>query len=158
MIVSNTTPLSCFLRIDRTDLVGTLFPDLMIPGAVAGELDRGSRLVGAWRDRLNVRVEAVLASPFLDLLGAELDPGEAEAIALAVERRADLLLIDEVRGRAAARRVGVPVVGSVGIIILAKHAGLIESGRPLIDDLTARGGLWLAASLRAAVLSQLGEA
>ncbi len=49
LVVADTTPLSCLLRIGRTDLLGALFSDLRIPIAVADELDRGGALVGDWR-------------------------------------------------------------------------------------------------------------
>jgi predicted nucleic acid-binding protein len=158
LIVADTSPLSAFLRVHRVDLLSGLLGSLVIPGAVAMELDRGASLVGAWRQALPfVEVRAVDDSPLLALLRADLDPGEAEAIALAVEAKAKLLLIDEVKGRALAQRLGLKVLGSVGVCVLAKERGLIAAARPLLDDLRHRGGRWFSDALLDEVLSRIGE-
>src|SRR4051812_29062080 len=104
LIVSDTTALSCMVRIGRADLLTALFPELRIPTAVADELDRGAPVLGDWRSALlpNIRIERVEATPLLSLLEEELDAGEAAALALAVSLRADLVLMDETRGRAVA--------------------------------------------------------
>lgn len=123
LIVSDTTPISCLVRIDRADLLGALFPEVRIPSAVADELDRGAAILGDWRSALlpNVRIEVVEPSPILNLLEDELDAGEAAALALAVSLRADLVLIDEARGRAVARRLKLAVLGTIGLIAMAKR-------------------------------------
>lgn len=158
MIVADTSPLSAFLRVRRPDLLSVLFGNIVIPAAVAMELDRGTALVGSWRAAMPfVEVRAVEPSPLLDLLRAELDPGEAEAIALAAADKAKLLLIDEAKGRTLARRLALKVVGSVGVCVLAKERGLVAEARPLLEDLRRRGGLWLSDALLAEVLSRLGE-
>lgn len=65
----------------------------------------------------------------------KLDPGESEAIALVLELHADLLLIDERRGRAGANRLGVRITGLLGILIEAKRKNLIIAVKPLMDAL-----------------------
>jgi uncharacterized protein len=159
LVVADTTPLSCLLRIGRTDLLAALFPEVRIPSAVADELDRGAAILGDWRSALlpHVQIEVVEASPLLNLLAEELDAGEAAALALAVSVRADLVLVDEVRGRAVARRLGLAVLGTIGIVAMAKTRGLIPAARPLIAQVRARGGLWLTDKLVAEVLDRLGE-
>lgn len=158
MIVGDTSALSGFLRVRRADLLSDLFGQIVIPDAVATELDRGAPLVGDWRAAMPfVDVCSVEPSSLLELLRAELDPGEAEAIALACESKAKLLLIDEVRGRLLARRVKVNVLGSVGVCVLAKERGLIAAVRPLLEDLRLRGGRWLSDALVREVLTRLGE-
>ncbi len=157
MIVADTSPLSAFLRIRRADLLSALFPRIVIPGAVASELDRGPSIVGTWRTAMGfVEPRTIEPTPLLGLLQADLDPGEAEAIALAVQEKATLL-IDEARGRALARRLAVNVIGSVGVCVLAKEQGLVATVRPLIEDLRVRGGLWLSDALLRDVLTRSGE-
>ncbi len=68
-----------------------------------------------------------------------LDPGEAEAIALARATSARLILIDEQRGRAAARRLSLPVSGSLGVLLEAKAQGFIPLIRPYLDQMVAQG-------------------
>ena len=75
----------------------------------------------------------------VNALQVELDKGEAEAIALAQELAADLLLIDEHLGRAAATRLGVRIIGLLGVLIEAKHRGLILEVKPLVDALMNLG-------------------
>ena len=93
---------------------------------------------------------------FATLLAGGLHRGEAEAIALAVERRADRLLIDERQGRLTAEALGVPVVGSVGVLIAAKVRGDIAAIAPLLLALRS-SGLWVSDALVSAVLASVGE-
>jgi uncharacterized protein len=159
LIVSDTTPISCLVRIDRADLLAALFPEVRIPSAVADELDCGAAILGDWRSALlpNVRIEVVEPSPMSTLLEDELDPGEAAALALAVSLRADLVLIDEARGRAVARRLKLTVLGTIGLIAIAKRRGVIPAARPIIAQVRTRGGLWITDKLVAEVLERLDE-
>ncbi len=86
-----------------------------------------------------------------------MDRGEAEAIALAEELHADHLLIDERKGRRLAQQQGVPVVGLLGVILLAKHAGLVSSARELLEELDREAGIYLADELKNAALKTVGE-
>jgi len=82
LVCADTTPLSCMLRIGRTDLLTGLFSDLRIPSAVADELDRGAAILGDWRSALlpHARIEVSAPSPLQMLLEGELDAGEAAAL------------------------------------------------------------------------------
>jgi predicted nucleic acid-binding protein len=84
-----------------------------------------------------------------------LDAGESAALALALQWQARLL-VDELRGRRAARRLGVPVVGVCGLLLLAKRQGYIETVTAPVDRLCAEG-YFIAPDLRAAVLAAAGE-
>jgi predicted nucleic acid-binding protein len=85
-----------------------------------------------------------------------LDAGKAEAIALARAIGARLLLLDEQRGRAAARRLGVPISGSLGVLVEAKTQGLISLVRPYLDQMIAQGR-HISPRLQAHVLSLASE-
>ncbi|MGA3181586.1 MAG: DUF3368 domain-containing protein [Verrucomicrobiota bacterium] len=74
-------------------------------------------------------------SQLLNQLFADLDPGEAEAIALAYELKPATVLLDETDGRAAARRLGLPTIGTVGILAGARHSGRFQIIKPLLDCL-----------------------
>ena len=85
------------------------------------------------------------------------DAGEAEAIELAKELHADRLLIDERKGRKLAVREGIPVIGLLGIVLLAKRRQLLPSARALLQRLELEAGMYLAEDLREAALKAVGE-
>ena len=85
------------------------------------------------------------------------DSGEAEAIELARELHADRLLIDERKGRKLALQEGVPVIGLLGVVLLAKRKALISSARSLIERLDREAGMYLAPDLRDEALKTVGE-
>ena len=116
-------------------------------------------MLGAWRDVAGADalvVEAPLDGPFLRQLLVQLDEGEAAAIALAVERKAPLLLMDEIDGRKVARRHGLRITGTLGLLLEGKRAGHLGEVRSWIDALD-RAGFHIGAALREQVLAAAGE-
>ena len=87
----------------------------------------------------------------------ELDYGESEAIVLSLERKADVLLIDERKGRIAANRFDIKYVGVLGILIESKHEDLIPKLDPIINDLISKAGFWMSRNLIQRVLEAGGE-
>jgi uncharacterized protein len=88
---------------------------------------------------------------------ARLDLGETQALALALELRADVVLLDERLGRRVAHALGLRVTGLLGALILAKRRGHIDAVRPIIDDLRTRAGCWFDEALVADVCAAAGE-
>jgi hypothetical protein len=86
-----------------------------------------------------ITVQTVQAQQHVQLLLPTLDRGEAEVIALAVEQQARLVLIDELTGRQVAESLGIPITGSVGLLIQAKQRGDISAIRPYIDAMLEQG-------------------
>lgn len=158
-IVSNTTPISNLIRIRQLPLLAALFGEVWIPESVAGELDRGAKVLGAWQETPGaeaLRLAAPLDGPFLRQLEQALDPGEAAAIALAVETKADLLLMDELDGRRLATYHGLPLSGTLGVLLKARQRRLVERLSPLLDALEACN-FRIHRDLRRQVLSAAGE-
>jgi len=85
------------------------------------------------------------------------DAGEAEAIQLAKELRADRILIDDFKGRQLAAREGLKVIGVLGVLLLAKDKGLIKTLRPLIDRLKQDANVYLSDEIINAALKACGE-
>ena len=86
-----------------------------------------------------------------------IDAGEAEAIVLALERQANLLLVDEKLGREAAKTLGLRVTGLLGVLAEAKQARLIERVKPVLDELISEARFWVTPDLYREVLTTVGE-
>jgi len=127
IVVADTTPLNYLILTDLTHILPALFGQVVIPQAVLNELqstqapDQVRQWVAHRPDWLVLR-ELQQEDPTL----AHLDPGEREAIALAQELRADLILLDENRGRREAISRGFNIAGTVGLLDRAGARGLID--------------------------------
>ena len=86
-----------------------------------------------------------------------LHAGEIAALSLALELRADLVLMDEAEGRAAATALKLTTMGLLGILLQARQRSLISSVAPLLDRLEQEARFWIAPSLRASILRAAGE-
>lgn len=160
IVVSDTSPIINLAAIGRLDILATLYGQILIPDAVYMEIVlAGAGLPGAddvraasWIETRSI-ADLTLASG----LQLELDRGEAEAISLAVDTHADLLLMDERRGRKAAARIGVPVLGLLGVVVHAKRLGLLPAVRPILDALVSQAGFYIGDDLYRHVLTASGE-
>lgn len=151
IVVTNTSPLLNLAVIGEARLLPELFGRVTAPNMVREEIDslrlRDQRFRSA--DTANAAVFATVRDASrVALLSLHLDPGEAEAIALALELRADLILLDERRATRAARQLGLRTLGLLGVLLLAKRKGLIDQVRPLLDRLETDAGFWIARDLR----------
>jgi uncharacterized protein len=159
IVVSDTSPINNLAAIGQLGLLQQLYGNVIISTAVyqellnAGATDPGTLAI----QTLNwIQTRSVTNLALLQTLQNNLDIGEAEAIALAVELNADRLIIDERRGRNEATRLGLQVTGLLGILLAAKRQGLIPLVQPVLDDLMAQG-FWVRAQLYAEVLELAGE-
>ena len=148
-VVSNATPLINLDAIGHLNLLRHLCDEVT---AAPGEPGAGAVQSEEWITRRSLN-QRHLASALL----GELDSGEAEAIALAVETEVELLLIDEQAGRRAARRLEVEHVGTLGVLLEAKHAGHVSKIRPLLDALRSEAGFWISNALYERTLELAGE-
>ena len=152
LVVSDTSPITSLLAIGRFDIIETLYRTVIVPSAVAGELRAcHEELPGCIQSRIPSDTAAVA------LLRSELDQGEAEAIVLARELHAELLLMDETLGRARARQEHVPVMGLVGVLLVARRVGLIHSMRATLDQLESKAGFCLSRDVVRLAVAQAGE-
>ena len=91
------------------------------------------------------------------MLTRQVDAGEAEAIAIAADLRADIVIIDEQEGRMLARQAGLSITGTLGVLLRAKRNGHLPFIKPEIQALRNRTRFFLSASLEAEVLASAGE-
>ncbi|HXP63363.1 MAG TPA: DUF3368 domain-containing protein [Dongiaceae bacterium] len=152
IVVSDTSPLTALLTVGEAGILVDLFREVLIPEAVRDELLRSHPSLPAW-----LRVAAVKDRTQTSRYAQIVDAGEAEAIELARELHADRLLIDERKGRKLAVKEGVPVIGLVGVVLLAKRQRLIPSARALLQRLDQEAGMYLSQNIKEEALKTVGE-
>lgn len=160
IVVSNASPLINLARIGKLSLLPLIFNRVLIPEAVwnevvvDGEDQPGAKEISeaGWVVRM-----AVSNLQLVHSLRQELDPGEAEAIALAVELNANFVLMDERLGRQTARHFGLGYIGVIGILKVAKQRGEIAALRPLFEQLRDMAGFRISPALYDQVLREMGE-
>jgi len=160
LIVSNSTPLINFAAIDRLDILEALFTMLIIPPAVEFELlERGAQYpnVTIIRQAAFIKKHDIHNEMLRTALSIDLDPGEAEAIILALEQKADLLLLDELAGRTIAESYQIAFTGSIGCLIEAKRIGIIPKIKPILDAMRMEASFWVNHLLYARILMEQGE-
>jgi hypothetical protein len=141
LVVCNTTPLVALFLLGRLKLLKQLYGNIIIPPAVHQEFLSGRPSVvraevleqASWIQVIN------LNSPRRAELLAGLDRGEAEVITLAEEQNATLVIMDEKLGRRYVRRLGLPLTGTLGVLLRARGRGLVKSIKPLVESLIEQG-------------------
>jgi predicted nucleic acid-binding protein len=150
-IVSNSSPLIALARIQRLDLVPALLQSVLIPPAVAREIEPSMPVLPAW---VSVKVLSSQQAPLTSR--GRLGDGEREAIALAIEIGADAVLMDERAGRRVAEEAGLKVIGTLGLLLEAKRAGHIATIRAELDKLLETS-FFLSPQLYDQLLRMAGE-
>lgn len=156
-VVSNTTPIISLLKLNLLDILPQLYDKVYIPLAVFNEIEAG-KAKGFYKDLSEV--DWVKVTEIQDKQAVkyfiDLDSGEAEAIVLATELNADLILLDEKLGRIHAKHADLKVTGTIGILIKAKTVGLIGEIKPLLNELTEKD-VWIDERLKKVILERVGE-
>jgi predicted nucleic acid-binding protein len=156
-VVSNTTPIISLLKLSKLDILKNLYSEISIPYAVFQEVVAGKNK-DYYKNLSNLNWVRIIeiqdkqaVKYFLDL-----DSGEAEAIVLATEIKADLIILDEKLGRFHAKHADLKVTGTLGVLIKAKKEGLINELKPLLFELTKKE-VWISDKLIYEILKQVGE-
>lgn len=152
IVVSDTSPITTLLQIGKADLLCRLYGEVLIPEAVRTELAR-------WHEALPEFLKCPLVKnrSAVERLRAQLDIGEAEAIVLAHEAHAELLLIDEHAAREVAAKEGLRCIGLAGVLVEAKRRAFISSLRDVLRDVEQRTTFFLSEQTKNLAIQQAGE-
>lgn len=155
--VTNAGPLIALARIEQLALLPALYETVVMPPAVRDEVLGENR---AGRDVLReaawLRTRPVSDRTAVALLRERLDAGESEALVLALQIEAEVVLMDEARGRRIAAARDLPLTGTLGTLLLAKERGLISQVAPHLTRLV-ENGFHVSDALHAHVLQRAGE-
>lgn len=143
VIISDTTTISNLFLIDKLWILQRLYKHIVIPKAVADELEKLKWGTNWLSNTQWIEQRTVTDTALVTVLTEVLDLGEAQAIALASECKADLLIIDELKGRNYAKKLNINVIGLIGILIQAKELAIIHSVKDVLNELKTKAGFWL---------------
>lgn len=157
-LVVDASPLILFARIDRLDLLASLAKHLVVPESVIREIQAGSDRDGTAERLKNLpsilRMDDRPIPERICLWG--LGAGESQVLAHALERPGSEVVLDDLAARRCARSLGLPMIGTLGIVILCRHREVISAARPVIQAL-CEAGLRLKPALMEEALAKVGE-
>jgi predicted nucleic acid-binding protein len=158
-VVCNTSPLILLAKIGRLDLLTQLYEEVVIPQTVLDE-------TGAKSDGEASKIQTLLKQrnfqhrkaekEALDALPPDLGAGEREAIALALETKADFVILDDRQARRVARGRGLSVTGTVGVLVESRERNVILSLRHELDRLI-EAGMWISEIFYHRILQEFDE-
>ena len=158
-VICNTSPFQYLHQIGQLRILPALAGRVVVPSAVLSELAEG-RAQGVDLPNLDeldwVTVRAPLSAPATRLV-ADLGPGETHVLMLALEMPGAIVVLDDALARRVAEAQHIPLTGTLGLLLDAKRAGLLQAVKPYLDQLESLR-FRLATTTRAAVLNLAGEA
>jgi len=152
IVVSDTSAITSLLQIGRVELLTLVYEKVFIPDAVRDELLEEHARIPSF-----ISCQSVVDVGAVKRLLVELDLGEAEAIVLAKELKAEDLLIDEAEGRRVAAREGVHAIGLLGVLVQAKGRGFISSVREVTGELESKAGFHVSDAVKEIIFRAAGE-
>ncbi|MGB3548019.1 MAG: DUF3368 domain-containing protein [Saprospiraceae bacterium] len=157
IVVSDTTAISNLYQIGIADILKELYEEINISPGVFRELSKVEEQASFLKNESNwIVIKHPVDQYLVSKLLNDLDLGEAESIVLALELKADYLIMDEKLGRKFAAEYGVKITGVLGVLIRAKQKGIIENISRYIEKLQDIG-FWLNPKLVKKVLDSLDE-
>jgi predicted nucleic acid-binding protein len=156
--VINASPLILLCRAEKLVLLHEFAAHIFVPTAVAKEiLARGKSDVTAKAIESTPWIEIIPAAPIPEAIASwGLGLGESSVLAVAAARPDVTAIIDDLNGRKCAVSLGIPVRGTLGIVLAAKRRGVIRQARPVLEDLIA-SGLYLQRQILDDALRRVGE-
>lgn len=158
-VVVNTTPLIALSYLRRLDLLKTLYGEIVIPDAVYRELSVKEdsvckRFVDESLDWICIKkIKNEMARA---MYKTQLHEGEVEVMILAQEINADVVVIDDANAKKHAKYLGLPVTGTLGVLIKAKREGYLSEIKPLLQQLV-ENNIYISDKIIDLCLKQVGE-
>ncbi|MCH5340323.1 MAG: DUF3368 domain-containing protein [Acetatifactor sp.] len=159
-VVVNTTPLIALSHVGQLDILKKLYGEIMIPEAVYRELSVKTESIckkAVDRSLEWIRVENINNQMAKAMYKTQLHDGEVEVMILSKEMAADVVIIDDANAKKHAKYLGLPVTGTLGVLIKAKQDGYINELRPILHQMV-ENGIYISQSLIELCLRQVGEA
>lgn len=159
VVVSDTSPIRALHHLGLLHLCRDLYQSVIVPEAVRQELRRPTAtcLPLEITEHAGFEVRTPRSTPADLGVPSDLDAGETEAITLAIELPADLVLMDERKGTEAARRLGLVTIGIFGVLLEAKRKALIDRVSPYVDRLVGELRFFASPDLRLRLAQLAGE-
>ncbi|MDO4338881.1 MAG: DUF3368 domain-containing protein [Eubacteriales bacterium] len=157
-VIVNSTPLIVLCKIGRLDILKNLYGEIIIPQAVFSEVTaKKDSVCRQIREKEWIHVEQITDQSDKKMYRAKLHDGEVEVMILAQGMpKADLVVIDDNAAKKTAKYLGLTVTGTIGVLLRAKEAGIIENVSPVIKEMKQRG-FYISAELERIVLKQANE-
>ncbi|PIY08386.1 MAG: DUF3368 domain-containing protein [Flexibacter sp. CG_4_10_14_3_um_filter_32_15] len=157
IIVSDTSVITYLIQIEQLSLLKNLFDKVILSKKVEEELSKVEGQLTLIKSIEWIKIEQISNQELYNEIEQKLDAGEAESIVLAIELNADILLIDEKKGRKIAEKFGLRITGLLGVLIEAKKQNLIPILKPLLDKLIYEIGFRISPKLYQDILKRVGE-
>ena len=147
-IISDTSCLILLEKIGELDILHKLFGTITTTSEVAAEFGQS---LPSWFE-----LKQPIDKNYQSIIEASVDKGQASAIALAVELDDCLLIIDDLKGRKFAQQLGLTIIGTIGIIVDAKLAGIILSVKPILAKIKSTN-FRITEQLELLIIKRAGE-
>ena len=159
IVISDSSPIRALHHLGLLSLCSSLYGVVIVPEAVRQELRQPTLTCPSIQisDYSGFEVRTPRLDPAIAGVPVDLDPGETQAIALAIELRADLILMDERRATDTARNMGLTTIGVLGVLLEAKRRALVDRVLPLVDRLVTELRFFVSSSLRERIARLAGE-
>ncbi len=156
IVVSDASPIIALSSVDHLDLMRLLFDSVIIPVSVHDEVTASVMKITVELPPF-FRIVTVASDLSVRFLKLNLHAGESEAIALALERNIQGIILDDKQAREIAAELGLKVIGTLGLLILAKRKGYLSEVRPVITQIIERVNFRIAPSVLNRALSLINE-
>lgn len=160
IVVADTSPITNLLLIGKLGLLSQIYGRVIIPLDVKAEILALANFgydIQHFTDAKWIETIQVAKTNPSTFITAELDKGEAEAISLARDLDADWMLIDERKGTAVAKSIGLQTIGVLGVLLTAKRTGHVQKVMPLVHELIEKAGFWLSKDVLVKIAAEANE-